>query len=628
MMDWNITDYEIEVVEKMLLPENFHFADDAKEVIRHWESIDVSACPGSGKTTVLLAKLKLIADRMPLENGSGICVLSHTNVAVNEIQSKLSEYADKITGYPNFVGTIQSFIDKFITFPYLKSITKQSLQIVDDITYAKHLYELIRGNTTKYRTLFYFIQMKFDKSGTQYKDVFDFIKGLHLEDGDLYQGDSQRVAKAESDSAVQYHKAKKELLLSHGMLTYRDSYQYGIHALNRRTDLPFLLCNRFRFVFIDEFQDCNQIQREILSRIFDETKCCVFRIGDPDQAIYSNDGNNTEDWQPSENALHIVSSNRYSQEIANILYPLRTGKHPIYSLRGNSGIPPTLIIYDDATRKRVIDAYVCLLDKYGLTDPDGVYKVIGWVKDVSLKGIKISDYWENFNATDKSWYPNSYWEMIESICEELKQGNLYKAENVIRRLVCKIVNYLGCKDSSGRFYTYSSIKKKLDEKYHDIYREKVLLMACLSEYDSLEIDRIIREMVNGIFKRDDIFNRLPKYFMDESYRKKSRASNDNIYTLNGRKIQFSTVHKVKGKTHDATLYLETEKSNSSDLKRILPYLNGSVPGTSPLYNYSRKCVYVGFSRPRKLLCVAIHEKTYRQSKGAFETWEIFDCRNM
>ena len=66
MMDWNITDNEIEVVEKMLLPENCHFADDAKEVIRHWKSTDVSACPGSGKTTVLLAKLKLIADRMSL----------------------------------------------------------------------------------------------------------------------------------------------------------------------------------------------------------------------------------------------------------------------------------------------------------------------------------------------------------------------------------------------------------------------------------------------------------------------------------------------------------------------------------------------------------------------------------
>lgn len=104
MLDWNITDNEIEVVEKLLLPENCHFADDAKEVIRHWKSTDISACPGSGKTTVLLAKLKLIADRMPLENGTGICVLSHTNVAVNEIRLKLTEYADKITSYPNSLG--------------------------------------------------------------------------------------------------------------------------------------------------------------------------------------------------------------------------------------------------------------------------------------------------------------------------------------------------------------------------------------------------------------------------------------------------------------------------------------------------------------------------------------------
>ena len=627
MLDWNITDNEIEMVEKILLPKDCHFADDAKEVIRHWKSTDVSACPGSGKTTVLLAKLKLIADRMPLENGSGICVLSHTNVAVNEIRSKLTEDADRITSYPNFVGTIQSFFDKFITFPYLKSITEQPLQVVDDATYAKHLYELIHRNITRYKQLFYFIKMRFDKSGAQYNDIFDFIKDLHLKNGDLNQsGSNKSLAKAGSDSATQYHKAKEELLLSHGILTYRDSYQYGILALSQRTDLPSLLFRRFRYVFIDEFQDCNQIQREILSRIFDETNCCVFKIGDPDQAIYVSDKDNPEDWKPSENALHIASSNRYSQEIANVLYPLRTGRHQIYSLRGAVGIIPTLIVYDDATRKHVIDAFVFLLDKHELTDPNGIYKAIGWIKNESAAGIKIGDYWEDYNATDKLKSENRYWGMIKSICEELKQGKLYKAENVIRRLVCMIVNNLGCKDSDGRSFTYSSIKKKLDGEYYHIYREKVLAMACLIEYDSARIDSIIREMVNGIFRRDDIFERLPKYFMEPSYISKAQASNNNICSFNGRRIQFSTVHKVKGETHDATLYLETETKKSSDLKRVLPYLNGTKPGTSLIHNYSRKCVYVGFSRPRKLLCVAMHENTYNQSGGAFDSWEIYDCR--
>ena len=90
MAELCISDAEIADVEKLLLPDGCHFAADAKEVIRCWHSTDVSACPGSGKTTVLLAKLKLLADRMPLEHGAGICVLSHTNVAVDEVKSKLT----------------------------------------------------------------------------------------------------------------------------------------------------------------------------------------------------------------------------------------------------------------------------------------------------------------------------------------------------------------------------------------------------------------------------------------------------------------------------------------------------------------------------------------------------------
>ena len=114
MVELNITDSEIQDLERLLLPKDCHFTDDALQVIRYWNSVDVSACPGSGKTTLLLAKLKLLADRMPLNNGVGVCVLSHTNVAVNEIKKKLADYADKLISYPNFVGTIQSFIDKFV----------------------------------------------------------------------------------------------------------------------------------------------------------------------------------------------------------------------------------------------------------------------------------------------------------------------------------------------------------------------------------------------------------------------------------------------------------------------------------------------------------------------------------
>lgn len=139
MAEWRISSAEIQAVENLLLPDNCHFADDALQVIRCWDSIDVSACPGSGKTTVLLAKLKLLADRMPLKNGAGICVLSHTNIAVNEIKSKLVGYADKLMSYPNYIGTIQSFIDQFVTMPYLRQTVGRSVQLLDDRAYAQHM---------------------------------------------------------------------------------------------------------------------------------------------------------------------------------------------------------------------------------------------------------------------------------------------------------------------------------------------------------------------------------------------------------------------------------------------------------------------------------------------------------
>ena len=87
---------EIINIEKLLLPKECSFNDEAKDVIRCMESKEILACPGSGKTTVLLAKIKLLSDRMPFKDGNGVCILSHTNVAVNEIKNKLGEDANKI----------------------------------------------------------------------------------------------------------------------------------------------------------------------------------------------------------------------------------------------------------------------------------------------------------------------------------------------------------------------------------------------------------------------------------------------------------------------------------------------------------------------------------------------------
>ena len=68
--------------------------------------------------------------------------------------------------------------------------------------------------------------------------------------------------------------------------------------------------------------------------------------------------------------------------------------------------------------------------------------------------------------------------------------------------------------------------------------------------------------------------------------------------------------------------------NGSDIGRVLCYYGVGQAGTSPLFDYSRKIVYVGMSRPRKLLCIAIQDSTYRKSGDVFQNWDKVDLRKI
>lgn len=251
MMEWQISDQDIQAVEEILLPHGAQFPEDAKNVIRCWHSTDVAACPGSGKTTVLLAKLKLLADRMPLENGAGICVLSHTNVAVNEIKNRLSDYADRLLSYPNYIGTIQSFIDRFVTMPYLRNISGQNVQVVDSLTFAQQVLSKMQHDA-KYSALDYVTKNNFE-TGKQFSERINHTQALYIrDDGALCIGRQQKLlAGAGKASAEQYKKLLVELLENEGMIRYQDAYVYASTAIGELpAEYADLFSSRFQYVFI------------------------------------------------------------------------------------------------------------------------------------------------------------------------------------------------------------------------------------------------------------------------------------------------------------------------------------------------------------------------------------------
>lgn len=620
-----ITDFT--PIEKLLLPNGCCFANDARNVINSWDSNDILACPGSGKTTVLIAKLKLIADKSPLKDGRGVCVLSHTNVAVSELKAKLGKSAERLLSYPNFVGTIQTFVDQYITFPFLRQFANTSIQVVSDEDYANHLYSLICKTDSKLK---WFIDQQYNAFGVKrYDSVVKFMANIYTDDeGGIHLSGVNRVLAGKStNSAISYARAIQRLLSEEGLIRYNDTYRYTLLALKKYgSSLRTLLSRRFQYVFVDEYQDCSTLQRNVLDALFSGTETIFQKIGDVDQAIYNSTNDNTPVWQVEDSYMSIAHSNRYSQEIADVLSVLRTNQETIISSRGVQRIKPTLFVYDSSSRLRVIPTFIQEIQSNGLAKPEGIYKAVGMFENVS--GLKISDYWPTFQKRVNQQSIVHFPDYISEISSALANGSLSLSERWIRKLLSKVLHYVGIKDEAEKEYGSISIKRYISNSFPQIYQSSILSLSQIHDFSYSAVEKKVKEIFASLLG-DGWLEIIPDSFM-QPVREPQVASEDShiLYDESSISIVFDTVYGVKGETHDATLYLETETKKSSDIRRILPLLERKITQCkNELQEKSRRCVYVGFSRPKYLLCLAISEKTYVGHETAFSSWKIVDLRS-
>lgn len=612
-------------LERLLLPTGCHFAEDAKAVIACWESTNVLACPGSGKTTVLMAKLKHLADKLPLPQGRGICILSHTNVAVDEIKKRLTgDAAAKILGYPNFAGTIQSFMDSFVVFPFLRSRVRSPIRLVSREEFAKTAWDRV-GRSKSYLGLKTFINNLYASSKKWCESEAKLIEGLYFDGQRNLCLGKGKVAAATKPSAKSFVTLLNNLLVDDGLMTYDSAYKHASDIVCKYGDLVRpTISRRFQFVFIDEYQDCSGAQRNLLSNLFDGTDTIVQRIGDLDQAIYNNVYSSLEsEWDTSGSCLEIAETNRYGEEIARVVSKLRTGQKAIISLRGRQNRKPVLLVYNEGSEKQVVRTFVEEIKKHNL-NPHGVFKAIGMV--ARGKGTTISDYWDSFSDDALSNAKDGWIYYRQEVVRQLVDGKLYKVSQIIEELLVLVSRCRNMRTENNGFYTKTRIRKLVTEKIDDGFRGGILQLAvaCASAPKQAEHNILLflcslcRVIFGGEWAEEGLARDLSVTSNSEARRQPIPLTHADGIT-----VSLSTIHGVKGETHDATLYLETEHYRSSDLKRIMPLFDGETLNSGDIYEKSRRCAYVGLSRPRHLLCVAMKAKTYEGHEGAFaKDWKV------
>ncbi|MBQ4818893.1 UvrD-helicase domain-containing protein [Aquimarina sp. MMG016] len=647
-----IAENDIKRVEEIFFNGNGSFQDEKGERYAFIscldKSIDVEACPGSGKTTSLLAKLYLLSERMPFENGKGICVLTHTNVAIEEIRKKLGNKADRLFQYPNFFGTIQSFVDKYLAIPYYVGKNKLRPRTIDSEIATKRLFttyhvnHVSRQNLNRAKILLH--QPNGIASNLTLKRTEEGVVIVKGCGGDKIEVKIPKNQNWEENSETQVYEALQALkidILSNGYLSFDDAYFYANEYLMNYPRIKQTISSRFSHVFIDEMQDTYAHQDEIIKEIFDK-HIVIQRIGDPNQAIL-NDSNSESAWEDSER-LKITGSRRFSQPIAKVLRTVALNGDSELTGTGEATIQPHIISYRNGQETQVLERFVSLIHKLGLDDSDAQkdpIKAVGWVGK-EKDGLTISSYFPSFSKVMVRKKSLDTLKSAVQICEATNPKEVY---NTVMDCCLEILRLADIKHDTpkGRRYFNRTSFLGLLKRHHpeslitlngkiSIWGRKLLVNK------TEEVIQEIRPYLKDIFFPAINFtlNKYANAFIDSEevveVTEEQLESKNTFYSEQEKMrqipIEVGTVHSVKGETHRVTLYLETFYHKSCG-QHLIDQLIGTpyTPPQNKKDTYKKACLkiaHVGMSRPTHLLCVALNEEIVEAHRAGLEEngWNI------
>lgn len=682
-----ITDQHIQEAEAMLLPDGRHFdAVERVPFIKNLESCDLLAVPGSGKTTALLAKLYCLSKHLPLCNGSGILVLSHTNAAVNEIDKNLRKHCPKLFEYPNFVGTVQSFVNKFLANPacyqkYGANITCNDNDIYEreaeklffalpwKKTEPKGLKNKLLGRVNQGRNNLSFEQCQ--------ENVKNFLKYFELDIDArkiLYNGQSFYTYAGKSQADYLQLEQWKESLFSQGILSFRDSFYLSKWYLKYYPKIKLLLQHRFKYIFIDEMQDLEDYQIEIIDEAFhtDNSQTIIQRIGDVNQAIY-NSGIKVKlnaDWPVREPILYLKDSMRLTREVADVVNYFTLDRQrdengaPRFVVNGQrtlvSAIKPHLVVFDNDSKVNLTSKFKELIRTFNLPHTQEGhkygYKIIGWNAqwnddDEHNGKLRLEDIFEGYKkeqTSKKETYDTlskylQYWDHNKTTLKVAQDSILRALIHVLRLEGKTCIGKVRGQDVA-RCLTISELIKHIQDEINDsdyeLFKKYIYewsfslsvkknpqpvyeaIKAFLVDKFNIWFDFQITAKTNAFIGREF-----------ESLTIQEENTPDNVIDNDGINIDIGTVHSVKGQTHCATMYVETSyheyETQKKHVKEALKKEdhNFNVGDAKDIRGKEAfKMMYVGFSRPTHLLCFAALKENIFEEIDEYDNagWEIID----
>jgi len=620
-----ITEQDLD--ELAALYPDLNFTDDERRaVLLEGQSRDINAAPGSGKTTLLATKLMLLGRKWNDER-RGICVLSHTNVAREEIQRRLGASAEgsRLLAHPHFIGTIHGLVNHFLAVPYLRS-NGLEVDVIDNEIFSQRALAKAKSNWSL-RTWM-----------EQNVGVQPMVEGLIFKGPNLeLASEGGRLPSEKAKTFPILQNIKRELAKS-GIFRHADMFAFAEQHLEASPRLIKLMSQRFPLVFIDEMQDTSWEQERLLQLIFDDT-VIIQRLGDINQRILvSEDGAKNLSF-PKADALPISTSKRFGPTIAQVVASAQLSGVAVAGT-GLDAHAPMLLIYPTEKVDKVISAFgVEVLKRFDdATIHGGPVKALCARKQGDAKkavaGRTLLDYWPALaQSPGSATQLGRFWSLVTGAGTQTGETSLMGRTDEIRRallLVLRAAKSQAVTNVTGGH----QLLRRLSEAGIDVGKVRRLMrdlamdtLSVASEEGKKSLPSIIFWVVQPVLPAEmteQNFNALEIFHLPDAPDVAVLKPNECAIDHEGRKfcVQIGSVASMKGETHLATLVLESlgHPSRRFDVQEALPVTAGLKERDKKISDgllSQFRNLYVGLSRPTSFLCLAVNtERVSEECKSA------------
>ncbi len=225
------------------------------------------AVPGSGKTTVLVARLGYMIIEKKIDPTS-ILAVTYNKTAALEMEARFTEKFGQI--YKNKVSfrTLNSLaLDVYNSFCRRNRITPKRL--IEGTELRKLLQEIYRRTHNEYAS---------ENDILELQTAITYIKNMGLSDKEIAELNADIPRLSEMYANYQAHLEKEQ------RMDFDDQIVFAHNILTSTSDYLAQYRKLYRYICVDEAQDTSKLQHRIIELISQGNN--LFMVGDEDQSIY------------------------------------------------------------------------------------------------------------------------------------------------------------------------------------------------------------------------------------------------------------------------------------------------------------------------------------------------------